>query len=115
MAKQWATRVIVAFQSACWCIVILLLLSRGLSNLRYSYSVEFQRTANTTVPADTSESGRGYTVGVCLIVVAALMIIASPAIIVARAYDRRRYRSVFENIPKTCKANMARNLKLHGV
>lgn len=78
MAKQWATRVIVAFQSACWCVAILLLLSRGVANLH-----DAQDTA-----------GRQYFIGVGLVVLAGLMVVASPVIVIARAYDRRRYRSV---------------------
>lgn len=78
MAEQWATRVIVAFQSACWCVAILLLLSRGVANLHDA--------------KDTS--GRQYNIGVGLVVLAGLMVVASPVIVIARAYDRRRYRSV---------------------
>ncbi|XP_054285079.1 uncharacterized protein LOC129001706 [Macrosteles quadrilineatus] len=77
MPRQWATRVVVAFQSLCWCTAILLLLTRGLANLR-------------------SAAPQGSALGVGLIVLAVLMIVVSPVLLVARAYDRRnrRYASV---------------------
>lgn len=98
MTKQWATRVIVAFQSACWCVAILLLLSRGISNLQASFASpaprkEFNHLTNATITTVDRRS-RGYALGVGLIMVAVLMIVASPIILIARACDRRRYRSV---------------------